>query len=189
MLCHLYPLKKTTYDWTSRDTGKVKDFFERITKPLRNHSFHRKDPNRVVNLLARFTQKGNVLTLSTEEETTCWPEAVQYLLINYAQAKAISKAVLDLRYIKQRSGEDDEQFSCRLVDAFSHCGNSFSHKKLSTWTLTVWHQLSIYLSSSSATRVWCIHIWKQCSIQSRKELLLEHGSKVTWAYLYQRLLL
>lgn len=70
------------------------------------------------------------MTPSTEGGVTYWPEAVRYLVINYPQAKDVTKAGEDLRDTKRKPEEDKKQSSHRMNDAFSYCGNVFFPEKV-----------------------------------------------------------
>lgn len=48
------------------------------------------------------------MTPSTEGRIIFWPEAVQYLLSSYKQAKNITRAADDLRGNKQKPDEDED---------------------------------------------------------------------------------
>ena len=56
---------------------------------------------------------------------TCWPEAVQYLLTKYATPSSIREAVSTMRNIRQMSGENEVEYSCRLNQTAYRCGNVF----------------------------------------------------------------
>lgn len=108
--------KTATQERTSRKTDKVKTFIKRMKIPLRSHYFYGEDPIRVLDFLVCFTRETNNqqrldsqafetlpslseefavseynymvdITPVTKKSITCWPKAVKYLLINYAQTK------------------------------------------------------------------------------------------------------
>ena len=67
-----------------------------------------------------------------EGGVSCWPEAVQYLLKNYAQNQHISAAISELRGTRQTESEDERHFSVRLNQAMHKCGNVHSQLEVIT---------------------------------------------------------
>lgn len=149
-----YRLARRDQDRSSRETGKVRDFIKRMDIKLSAHHFSGEDPIMVLDFLARFTREANIQEMSeaqafltlpsflsgmarlqfeagTEledadgEGVTCWPEAVQYLLRNYAMSNHISAAVNDLRSIKQGRSETEQEFANRLSKGLARCGNVY----------------------------------------------------------------
>ena len=148
----LYRLRDTSQSRSSRATAKVKDFIKRMELKLKDHYFSGEDPVLVLDFLVRFCKEADTQGMSeaqaylavpyflkgfalnqfesvTETATsseggvTCWPEAVQYLLRSYATSTNLQQALLELRDIRQRSGEDEVQYSTRLNTALCRCGN------------------------------------------------------------------
>lgn len=72
------------------------------------------------------------MTSSQEGGVSCWPEAVQYLLRSYAQSTYISRAINDLRSIKQEPGEDEQKYSKRINDGVSRCRSVHSPEEVIT---------------------------------------------------------
>ena len=145
----------------SKSTGKVRDFIKRMDLKMKAHHFDGNDPIRVLDFLARLKREFNIQemseaqafvelpsffdgygksqyeagverTLPEEGGVESWPEAVQYLLRNYAQNKHISAAIADLREVRQKASESESQFATRLNTAVARCGNVHSPKEVIT---------------------------------------------------------
>lgn len=188
MSWHLYMLTRTTHNRTSREVGKVKGFINQMEIPLYRHNFNGKDHIRFLDFVARFTREASIQEMpdtkafvilpsllewfsfsqcvamagimpSIEGELTYWPEAVQFLLANYAQVKVIMKAVRILRNTTQKKRRTRYIFR-RMNDAFSRCDNELYQKKQSTYTSTGWPRSLVPWSSGFATPIKDAHTWR-----------------------------
>ena len=159
-----YRLASVTQSRSSRATAKVKDFIKRLEIVLKEHHFDGSDPIRILDFLARFVKEADIqdmteaqaylalpkflggLAQSQFEMTTnlgeaegggvtCWPEAVQYLLRNYATASAITKALSDLRGIRQNKMEMEQEFAERVNSGASRCGHVHNQEELISFFL------------------------------------------------------
>ena len=77
-------------------------------------------------------ESGIEMVAPEEGGVSSWPEAVQYLLKNYAQNQHISNAITDLRDTRQYADEDEREFSTRLNSAVNRCGNVHSQFEVIT---------------------------------------------------------
>lgn len=155
-----YRLQRRSSSRSGRETGKVKDHVRRMATAASDLRFDGSDPISVLEFLARFVEEADILEMkesqallalsyflrkdalaqfraaqsSSPEEggIRYWPEAVQYLLRNYATDNAISAALLELRDMKQKTSEDEMTFSARLMAAEVRCGNIHSTEEKMT---------------------------------------------------------
>ena len=63
---------------------------------------------------------------SGREGIGSFPEAIQYLLLNYAKDSIIEDALLDLRDLTQRAGESEADFATRHSEAELRVGNVYT---------------------------------------------------------------
>lgn len=141
-----YRLEDTAQGRSSRATGKVRDFIKHMDLPLKYHRFYGEEPTRVLDFLARFVREEKIQTMSEEQAfisfpsvltgfskiqfeagaqvlsagdggVASWPEAVQYLLRNYAQSTHISAAITDLCAVRQGTSESENSFHKRINEA------------------------------------------------------------------------
>ena len=68
---------------------------------------------------------------SNEGGVKCWPETLQYLLRSYATATAIPHVILDLRDIRQKPDELEDDYSARLNQASTRGETSIQLKRKS----------------------------------------------------------
>lgn len=156
-----YRLDDATQRRSSRTTGKVHDFLKRMELTLKDHRFSGEDPIRVLDFLARYVKEANIqamseaqafialpsfligfaksqyeagvqLTSPDEGGVTSWPEAVQYLLRNYAHSTYIPSAISDLRSVRQSHSETENSFAKLINDAIARCGNVHSAEEVVT---------------------------------------------------------
>ena len=155
-----YRLKRRSSTRTGRETGKVKDHIRRLATAVNGLKFDGSDPIAILNFLTRFTEEADILEMKESQAfialphflaktalehyraardaspreggVTAWPEAVQYLLRNYATNDAISEALLVLRDIRQSPAEDETAYSTRLMAAELRCGNVHSTEEKMT---------------------------------------------------------
>jgi len=146
-----YRLTDTSTRRSSRGTGKVRDYIKRMEIRLAQHHFSGSDPIGVLDFLSRFTREAEIQEMSEAQALLSlphflsgfarsqyeaaervnpqdggiaeWPEAVQYLLRNYAQNKYISSAIRDLRDTKQGNNETEKEYAIKLNNAVARCGN------------------------------------------------------------------
>ena len=156
----MYRLKRKSSTRSGRETGKVKDHVRRMATTLSGLEFSGKDPILVLNFLSRFVEECDVLEMKESQAllalpyflkedalrqyraardsspkeggVSAWPEAVQYLLRNYATNNAISEAILEFRDTQQRPDEDETAYSTRLLSAELRCGNVHSSEEKMT---------------------------------------------------------
>lgn len=156
----VYRLKRKSSSRSGRETGKVKDHIRRLATAMNGMTFDGSDPISVLGFLARFVEECDILEMKEsraflalpyfleknalaqcraardsppyEGGISVWPEAIQYLLRNYATNNAINEAILELRDIKQKSQEDETAYSTRLMTAEFRCGNVHSTEEKMT---------------------------------------------------------
>jgi len=156
----MYRLTDTTTHRSSRGTGKVRDYIKRMEIRLSQHHFSGKDPIMVLDFLSRFVREAEIQEMSEAQALLAlpsflngfaksqyeaaervnpqdggigsWPEAVQYLLRNYAQNKYISSAIRDLRDTRQKELETEKEYAVRLNNAVTRCGNVHSSAEIVT---------------------------------------------------------
>ena len=145
-----YRLARTKQERSSYEVGKVHSKASKIETAL-GRKFSGSDPIRIFSALRDIVQEANsnkvtegqlflavprLLTGHAKkhfessrngsrrgaEALASWPETVNFLLTAYATPRVISKALDDLREVKQEKDETEFQFSDRVNEAMSRCG-------------------------------------------------------------------
>lgn len=156
-----YRLDRTSHKRSSRQTGKVKGFVDRLRLSMKDILFSGDDAILIFEFLRRFVEEANTNNMNEAQAylalpkllsgfaldqylavkdtssprdggVTNWPEAVQYLLRAYATSNRIQEAILRMRDTRQQPQEDEETYSTRLNNAVRRCGNVHSSEERMT---------------------------------------------------------
>lgn len=173
-----YRLMITTGARSSRDTAGVRVYVKNLNLTLKNHVCNGNDQIKIFDFLTLFLDVDDMLNMSeaqafidlptfladpadTQYRTnlsgvsshggmTCWPEAIQDLLRTYATASAMCEGLEDLRNVKQKPDENEDQYRKRLNEAIFRCGNVHSEDKKITVYVTSYRQRLIWWSPTTA---------------------------------------
>lgn len=127
--------------------------------------------------LSRYESEVGVATRKDGFESS-WRNIIQYLLRSYAKPKHRTEAILKLRVTRQKIGEIEQEFFCRLNDDVRMCGHvhdsSNSSFKDSNMILADWfNHTKIVIGVPSSYTLFDRHVMQKMrfahgTLQSRR---------------------